>query len=200
MIINENLTIVGEKLTLVPYKEKHVERYHKWMSNADILELTASEALSLEEEYAMQKSWHKDADKLTFILVDSAIKDYRLLDGEEREEHGQPIGDVNIFLNEDDDIDIAECEIMIAEPTHRWRGFATEALTLLLGYYTQHVDNTQKRILSVKISYNNKPSLKLFTKMGFVEHKRVEVFQEVELRCLEVEKYKNVRLCMQNYI
>lgn len=31
--------------------------------------MTASEPLTLDEEYEMQKSWQEDPDKLTFILI-----------------------------------------------------------------------------------------------------------------------------------
>ena len=56
----ENFKIVGNSLTLIPYKPAHVPKYHSWMSNEEILRLTGSERLSLQEEYEMQQEWERD--------------------------------------------------------------------------------------------------------------------------------------------
>ena len=51
---------VGRQLILVPYRKKYVARYHAWMQDSFLQEMTASEPLSLEEEYEMQASWRDD--------------------------------------------------------------------------------------------------------------------------------------------
>ncbi len=43
-------------------------------------------------------------------------------------------GDVNLFFNDEDDTTNCEIEIMIAEPTYRRKGFAREALRLMMAY------------------------------------------------------------------
>lgn len=68
MKINENIQVVGPKVTLIPYLREHVVTYHKWMQDPVLLEATRSEALSLEEEFRMQQSWRNDDDKLTFLI------------------------------------------------------------------------------------------------------------------------------------
>lgn len=51
---------IGNKVILVPYRKAHVAKYHQWMANPFLQEMTASEPLSLEEEYEMQASWKED--------------------------------------------------------------------------------------------------------------------------------------------
>ena len=46
-----------------------VPSYHNWMQDPEILELTASEPLSLEEEYEMQKSWQDSEDRISVHFV-----------------------------------------------------------------------------------------------------------------------------------
>lgn len=130
MLVNRDTVLVGKKVVLVPYRREHVPRYHEWMKDPVIQEQTASEPLSLEEEYAMQQSWAVDEDKLTFIILTRSDSAERL----RKEELTDPclmVGDVNIFFNPCHDereaqerptesadqsckrLD-AECEIMIA--------------------------------------------------------------------------------------
>lgn len=51
---NANTIIEGRLLALVPYKPHHVAVYNTWMQDPYLQDMTASEPLSLEEEYDMQ--------------------------------------------------------------------------------------------------------------------------------------------------
>ena len=64
---NWETQIRGNNVTLVPYTEKHVKKYHEWMKNENLQHLTGSEPLSLQEEYDMQKTWRDDSDKVFFL-------------------------------------------------------------------------------------------------------------------------------------
>mmetsp|Transcript_3678 Transcript_3678/g.6251 ORF Transcript_3678/g.6251 Transcript_3678/m.6251 type:complete len:152 (-) Transcript_3678:641-1096(-) len=116
MRLNWHTEIVGRSATLVPYRNKHVPQYHVWMQDPVMQELTGSEPLSLEEEYANQVSWQEDETKLTFIILDHSLGDTPTM-----------AGDVNLFLTEHEDEEgkyVAELEIMIAEPRSRRKGLA----------------------------------------------------------------------------
>ncbi len=67
---NARLVLLGETARLVPYRAEHVPRYHAWMTQPQLLALTASEPLTHQQEIDNQKSWHDDTNKLTFIVCD----------------------------------------------------------------------------------------------------------------------------------
>lgn len=158
MKVNQQTVLISTNLVLVPYARHHVPTYHNWMLDEELRELTASEPLTLSEEYEMQQKWAEDEDKLTFIILarpknDSAEASSTWLDIElspsplpddPRLRDLPMIGDVNMFLkgepsHVDDDTEDdfeAEAEIMIAEPAYRRKGLAKEALRLFLSYAT----------------------------------------------------------------
>lgn len=259
MRTNEATVLVGQRVVLVPYRPEHVPRYHAWMESEPLREQTASERLSLPQEHDMQRAWHLDDDKLTFIVhalphgvpppPGGAPDLGALLAAPPRGAHadgdGGPasvhlflsqlpmVGDVNLFFStdqddddDDDDADAedsgpeagvaearrmrtyAECEVMIAESAYRRQGLASEALRLVMAYSDRAQEQgrllpaAQRQELAAagdekgtgaahthlpvtyvaKIGLGNTASRNLFARLGFVEHKLVEVFGEVELR------------------
>lgn len=59
------------------------------------------------------------------------------------------IGDVNLFLNDQDDPHCGEIEIMIAEPSARQKGYAIETLTTFLRYGKIHSLTIMKELFAV---------------------------------------------------
>ncbi|KAL2808591.1 GNAT domain-containing protein [Aspergillus granulosus] len=147
MLLNATTAISTSKVLLVPYSKWHVPRYHEWMKDEEIQEATASEPLSLNEEYAMQQSWRNDADKLTFIVCLPTPKDVNANETltEEDDSPACMIGDINLFLQIDDGDEgtsalqiIGEIELMIAEKKDQRRGFGKAALLTFLRYVVAH--------------------------------------------------------------
>ncbi|KAJ5895233.1 hypothetical protein N7495_006924 [Penicillium taxi] len=150
MLLNAETAISTTKVLLVPYSKWHVPRYHEWMQDKEIQEATASEPLSVEEEYEMQRSWRQDADKLTFIVCQpiaslsaSRVSASLQLDSED-DSSERMIGDINLFLRVDDGEDgdappeiIGEIELMIAEKVNQRRGFGKASLLVFLRYIIQ---------------------------------------------------------------
>jgi len=130
MKINIGTVLAGERIVLVPYTKEHVPRYHDWMQSPVLLEQTASERLTLDQEYEMQQSWLHDENKCTFIILDKN----KWLQTEMTEIECMA-GDVNLFLDHCQQ-DTAEIEIMIAEPSCRRCGLGREALLTMMNYGT----------------------------------------------------------------
>ncbi|KAK3841850.1 MAG: N-acetyltransferase 9-like protein [Linnemannia gamsii] len=177
MLENENLVLVGQKCVLVPYLKRHVEHYNKWMQSPELLEMTASEPLTIEEEYEMQESWRVDENKCTFIILARESPNQEITP---ENALAQPmVGDVNLFFNDHDDPHAAEIEIMIAEPTYRRKGMGLEALRMMMTYAYQSLGT--KRI-TAKISTENQGSIQLFlTQLEFVQISYSQIFEEVTL-------------------
>lgn len=145
-------------------KSRHNTEYinlTKAPSKQDLQALTASEPLSIEEEYAMQQSWRADNDKLTFIacLPPSTSTPSATIKAKEDDTSSRMIGDINLFLNHDDDTAsddeinsptkstnpslntktptrkvIGEIELMIAEKHLHRQGYGRSALHAFLQY------------------------------------------------------------------
>ncbi|KAH6788612.1 Acyl-CoA N-acyltransferases superfamily protein [Perilla frutescens var. frutescens] len=169
-------SVVGEKVILVPYMKEHVPRYHVWMQDPAILQATASEPLTLDQEYEMQLSWVQDPLKQTFIVLDKELVVGDFIHGEPHNE--AMVGDVNIFMNDLDDPQVAEVEIMIAEPKSRGKGLAKESILLMMAFA---VKNFGIHNFCAKIGESNEASLNLFKKLGFMETSCSEIFKEVTL-------------------
>jgi len=184
MKLNEKTVIYGTRVILVPYEKEHVEKYHAWMQSKEILDTTASEPLTLENEFKMQESWREDEDKLTFIILSAA----QIEDGHTELE--SMIGDVNLFLNDPEDDCCGEVEVMIAEERARLKGAATESLKLLMGYcYDQmHVSK-----FVAKIGKHNLKSYSLFkNKLKFKYESESEIFEEFTMQLIIDDKGRKV--------
>ncbi|KAI1733641.1 acetyltransferase domain-containing protein [Xylaria scruposa] len=165
MRVNENTAISTSKILLVPYDAHHVVRYHEWMQNEFLREATASDLLSLEEEYENQQSWRTAHDKLTFIVCQPADQngDVVVIRAGDDDAPLRMVGDVNLFLtplddDDDGDKDIngieekkdetrcvkGEIDIMIALPEHRRRGLGEAAVRAFLRYLTGNHDTIMK--------------------------------------------------------
>ncbi|XP_072260048.1 alpha/beta-tubulin-N-acetyltransferase 9 [Pyxicephalus adspersus] len=173
MRVNEDTVLRGQRVMLVPYEPHHVIRYHEWMKSEELQKLTASEPLTLEQEYDMQHSWREDNDKCTFIILDAV-----------RWDQGCPedqcmVGDVNLFIVDPENPTLAEIEIMIAEPTCRGKGFGKESVRLMLFY---GVSTLGISTFQAKIGQENTKSVQLFNKLHFKEVSFSPVFEEHTLQ------------------
>ncbi|KAL8031073.1 hypothetical protein ABFX02_13G002000 [Erythranthe guttata] len=181
-------SLEGEKVILVPYMKEHVPNYHIWMQDPAILQATASEPLTLDQEYEMQISWFQDPLKQTFIVLDKELVVGDFVHGQSHTE--AMVGDVNIFMNDLDDPQTAEVEIMIAEPKSRGKGLAKESILLMMAFA---VENFGIHIFRAKIGQSNEASLNLFKKLGFKETSCSEIFKEITLE-LSVTESKREEL------
>ncbi|GAB5033297.1 n-acetyltransferase 9 [Nannochloropsis oceanica] len=148
------------------------------MQDSFLQEMTASVPLSLEEEYAMQASWRDDEKKCTFILLDKANPSSL----PPSFSTSSMVGDVNLFFNDqDNDLSIAEIEIMIAEPRARGKGMGKEGVGMMMRYA---VDKLGVKRFYCKISEDNLTSLRMFEGLGYVRVAYVAAFKEIELEFL----------------
>ncbi|RKF61556.1 N-acetyltransferase 9-like protein [Golovinomyces cichoracearum] len=185
MRINEGVAISSSKVLLVPYEKRHVKTYHEWMKSKEIQKVTASEPLTLKEEYLMQESWRHDHDKLTFIICTPTSTPITKVIAGTHDANRLLLGDINLFLFAAQDYNnccIGELELMVAPLHARRQGYGRAAMLCFLYYIQTHLDelmteycgskNSKSKTmhllyLSVKIHSENTNSIKLFESIGF---------------------------------
>ncbi|KAK9089840.1 hypothetical protein Scep_028922 [Stephania cephalantha] len=172
----KSVSLEGEKVILVPYMKQHVPKYHTWMQDPSLLHATGSEPLSMDQEYQMHQSWSQDPSKHTFIVLDRQLVVGEFVHGDPHVE--AMVGDVNIYMNDLDDLQMAEVEIMIAEPKSRGKGLGKEAVLMMMAFA---VKNLGIQSFRVKIGDTNEGSLCLFRKLGFEDVSHSDIFKEVTL-------------------
>ena len=102
------------------------------------------------------------------------------------------MGDVNLFLNRDQPLQ-GELSVMIAEESGRRKGLAFEAVRLMILFGVQ-----QKGLTSfiAKINTSNKPSIRLFEKLGFT---KVSLSQSlIPLQFQEIEAFEEVHYTLES--
>ncbi|KAI5206458.1 hypothetical protein E4T39_02513 [Aureobasidium subglaciale] len=213
--------LVTPQILLCPYSEHHVPTYHEWMKDEELQELTASEPLSLPEEYDMQRSWRQDADKLTFIscLPPSTPPSSKTIIAPKQDDAPScMIGDINLFLVDDDGEDaeeeadattprsvLGEIELMIAVKSQHRKGHGRASLLAFMHYILtnttpilQEYSNGSPATLNylrVKISAENVKSIALFESAGFVRTSaEANYFGELELRLQVKGREKDVSM------
>ncbi len=144
------------------------------MKNPELLELTGSEPLTLEQEFHMQQTWRESEDKCTFIILDRVAYE----DGGEDEVRSM-VGDTNLFLRGEGSLLVAEVEVMVAEPEARRRRIGWESTCLMLRYGAEELG---VEAFEAKVKEDNVPSHAMFDKLGFVVAERSPVFKEVTYR------------------
>jgi len=211
--------IYDERILLVPYKPHHVKKYHSWMQDPEIQRLTASEPLTLKEEYEMQQSWFNDEDKLTFIILDKLewkrrhdkfFEDGNVITNLSPQvlrkitpfEEDSMIGDVNLYFNEDEDeegnstIKFCEISIMIAEKDYKRKGYATDVIQMVTNFSRKHFNLFY---IVAKIGMDNEPSINLFKeRLNFYVHSKSDVFQELTMRLDFKENNLNTKQNLEN--
>ncbi|KAL2290419.1 hypothetical protein FJTKL_15529 [Diaporthe vaccinii] len=210
MRINENIAISSPgRVLLVPYDRHHVPRYHTWMADPAIQEATASEPLTMEEEYENQQSWRESQDKLTFILCKPVATSDIPISSVQAGDVDSPdkmIGDINFFLYpwddeaEDDGAGangtppgycVGEIDIMVASQNDRGKGLGKAAVSTLMHYIWsnraailreyQAAAQPELKFLMAKIKATNVHSIALFKSLGFEQEGGVNYFGEVKL-------------------
>ncbi|KAL2191824.1 hypothetical protein L209DRAFT_700289 [Thermothelomyces heterothallicus CBS 203.75] len=177
MRLNEFTAVSTARALLVPYDRRHVLTYHAWMEDPAIQEATASEPLTLEEEYENQESWRASHDKLTFIVCQPLAA----VEGGEggTVQAGGPdapermVGDVNLFLYPYEDegsiaavpgavpeFCVGEVDIMIADRQHRGKGLGRAVVQAFLYYVHRHLDGIMREYAEDK-DMTSPPRLKL---------------------------------------
>lgn len=203
MKLNTTTALSTPKILLVPYTAHQVPTYHIWMQDPTLQAATASEPLSLEEEYDMCRSWREDSDKLTFVICLPIPSGQEKVTPKIDDAPERMVGDINLFLFEPEAEDyeesvhgkvVGEIELMIARKELQRQGYGRAALLTFIDYILVHWKDigseysgakgtVELSFLRVKVNETNAGSLRLFESVGFEGvGDGANYFGEIEMR------------------
>lgn len=150
-------TLEGKLVKLGPFTTNHVSTYHEWLNNSYIQDMTGTDKGLTFKKVAKMRDEIEEADDMAHYLIFD-------------KETGKPIGDTDLRdIKLGKRVKKAESAVMIAEPEFRKKGYATEALNLILDYGFKNFGLNK---VTAPVFYFNEPSIALYKKLGFEEKRR----------------------------
>ena len=166
------------------------------MQDPDLQLATASEPLTLDEEYAMQRSWRTDHDKLTFIVclpLSSVKENAQVIEAGVHDSQDRMIGDINLFLfeNETDGPSnspdghengpgvqgedtrnlVGEIELMIARKDLHRQGYGRATLQTFISYVMSHWQQIAEQYTASDQLYNDADHARRLPRLSYLRAK-----------------------------
>jgi len=156
------MQLIGELIQLRALEPTDLDRLYKWENDSSIWSVSGTLApfsrFVLEQYLA---SSHQDiySNKQLRLMIDLTVNDH----DEEEESESRGIGCIDLF-DFDPKNRKAGVGILIADRADRGKGYATEALNLLVDYGFDVLDLHQ---IYSNVRVDNENSVALFKKIGF---------------------------------
>jgi RimJ/RimL family protein N-acetyltransferase len=154
------------EINLVDFTEEYTSLFYEWMQDADLLRLTGTDRMTLEEIKRLSEKSLEGKCIIKIILLDDT-----------------PIGDIDLFYSIDEDLlNCGEINILIVQKQYRSKGYGKRALLKFLDLLRKPNKALRPDYLCAKINKDNKESIALFESVGFVKEDDVpNVFDEYKL-------------------
>lgn len=149
--------IALKDIYLVPFEQEHIQLFHQWRNNIEVMELASPviEQYSLEETvYFVEHAMLSANDGEHYVIMQS------------REDLA--IGYVSL-INIDYDNFSADCMIEIGNVDYWGRGLGTMAMEVILEYVFNELNLNR---LGLQVFSFNERALKMYQKLGFKEEGR----------------------------
>ena len=139
------------ELCLVDFTEEYILPFHKWMQDGELLRLTGTDPMTLEEVKKLSVQSLQGKCIVKIILLDDI-----------------PIGDIDLFYSVDEDLfNSGEINILIADKQFRSKGYGKQALLKFIDLIEKTRRALRLDYLCAKINKDNKESVGLFESVGF---------------------------------
>mmetsp|Transcript_21744 Transcript_21744/g.45924 ORF Transcript_21744/g.45924 Transcript_21744/m.45924 type:complete len:286 (-) Transcript_21744:1788-2645(-) len=197
---NYELCLAGKNCMFVPYRPEHLPNYHEWMQDSYLLEATASEPLTMDQEIEMQREWRDDEKKCTFIILARDLvpsgnssdippppAESRICNDDNENEYypnlieqtlDAMIGDINLFLSEEESEESDDENNSIEQATDR--GLTQAELDIMIAAAShRHKDlGTELALMMMHYGAKHLRLRRFFAKIKDTNHSSLKLFKE----------------------